>query len=149
MGHAVQGNDFEQLILLDVLVHDVAVGLYGSPAPDKFGPQGLFTPAPFFIEENESVSEHAVHDAPYIAFPRVVLPVVYRYRALVDVLVYGGEHQLHLQLIEGEETVGQGVLSAVDARRGEVHAACRWRPTPGARTCAVSLSQASRACSSR
>ena len=48
--------------------------------------------------------------------------VVDRYRALVDVLVYGGEHQLHLQLIEGEETVGQGVLPAVDACRGELHA---------------------------
>ena len=38
--------------------------------------------------------EHAVHDTSYIAFPRMVLLVVYRYRALVDVLVYGGEYQL-------------------------------------------------------
>ena len=37
---------------------------------------------------DEPVFQHPVHVAPDVALPRVVLLVVYRYRALVDVLVW-------------------------------------------------------------
>ncbi len=43
-----------------------------------------------------------------IAFPPVVLLVVYRYNALVYVLVHRREHQLHQHVIERDEAVGQG-----------------------------------------
>ena len=88
MGHAVQGHDIGQVGLLDALVHDVPVGLYGSPALEELRLQHLFAPASLIVEENKSVHQHPVDVAPDVALPRVVLLVVYRYRALVDVLVW-------------------------------------------------------------
>ena len=58
MGHAVQGHDIVQLGLLDLLVHDVPVGLYGSPALEELRLQHLLAPASLVVEGRDHEIEY-------------------------------------------------------------------------------------------